>query len=125
MQSVDRAAIPAQSALRGVFLASGVGALAAALILGAFSSRSIVKPIGELVAHLRESGKTGVLPEFRSTDSPVQEIHELIESFRRAAVAVRDGRDDLQRAYLESVESLASALDARDRYTAGHSRRVS
>ena len=40
-------------------------------------------------------------------------------------MSIREARDDLQSAYVECVGSLASALDARDSYTAGHSRRVS
>jgi putative nucleotidyltransferase with HDIG domain len=49
----------------------------------------------------------------------------LTESFNRAAASIREGRENLNHAYVEFVESLASALDARDRYTAGHSHRVS
>jgi HD-GYP domain-containing protein (c-di-GMP phosphodiesterase class II) len=37
---------------------------------------------------------------------------------------VRQGREHLQQAYVEFVGSLANTLDARDDYTAGHSRRV-
>src|SRR6185437_10902631 len=46
-------------------------------------------------------------------------------TFNRAAQAIREGRESLQLAYVEFVGSLANALDARDPYTAGHSRRVS
>jgi putative nucleotidyltransferase with HDIG domain len=52
-------------------------------------------------------------------------VRRLIDSFNRAAAAVREGRENLTLAYVEFVQSLASALDARDPYTAGHSRRVS
>jgi HD-GYP domain-containing protein (c-di-GMP phosphodiesterase class II) len=49
----------------------------------------------------------------------------LTDSFNHAGAAIREARDTLQHAYVEFVGSLASALDARDPYTAGHSRRVS
>jgi len=49
----------------------------------------------------------------------------LAESYQRAAGSVRNGQENLQRAYVEFVRSLANALDARDRYTSGHSYRVS
>ena len=63
--------------------------------------------------------------EFRPDDAAVFEMRRLIESFNRAAGSIREGRANLTLAYVEFVQSLASALDARDPYTAGHSNRVS
>ncbi len=125
LQSVDSASGPVQAILRNVFLIAGIGALLAAMILSVLSSRSIVRPIAGVVSHLRESEKTGLLPEFHAKLTPIYEIRELAESFNRAAAAIREAREGLHRAYVEYVGSLANALDARDRYTAGHSRRVS
>jgi HD-GYP domain-containing protein (c-di-GMP phosphodiesterase class II) len=125
LQSVDSASAPVQSILRSVFVFAGVGALLGMLILSVLSSRSIVGPISNVVAHLRESQRTGVLPEFPKQRVQTLEIRALTESFNEAAAAIREGRDRLYRAYVEFVGSLASALDARDRYTAGHSHRVS
>jgi HD-GYP domain-containing protein (c-di-GMP phosphodiesterase class II) len=125
LQSVDSAAGPVQSILRSVFLITGIGALFAALVLGVLSSRSIVKPIASVIFRLRESEKTGLLPEFDLRRAPVLEIRELSESFNRAAGAIREARENLHSAYVEFIGSLASALDARDPYTAGHSHRVS
>ena len=125
LQSLDSATGPVQSILRSVFLIAGIGLLAATLILGILSSRSIVGPISKVVAHLRESQKTGVLPEFSVQPGQIQEIQALTESFNQAAAVIREGRDSLHRAYVEFIGSLASAIDARDRYTAGHSHRVS
>jgi HD-GYP domain-containing protein (c-di-GMP phosphodiesterase class II) len=125
LQSVDAASHPVQKILQNVFLLAGLGALLAALILSVLSSRSIVSPIAVLVSRLRQSEKTGLLPEFHSKLSSIQEMQDLTESFNRAAAAIREARQNLSRAYVEFVRSLAGALDARDRYTAGHSRRVS
>src|SRR6185437_11665952 len=50
---------------------------------------------------------------------------DLTDGFNRAAASIREAREGLQSAYVEFIGSLASALDARDPYTAGHSRRVS
>jgi putative nucleotidyltransferase with HDIG domain len=125
LQNVDAEVLPVQSILRRVFLIAGLGALAAAVVLSVFSSRSIVKPIGEVVRHLRESERSGELHGFQSVHAPILEIREFVESFHRVTAAARQNRTNLQRAYVEFVESMASALDARDHYTAGHSRRVS
>jgi len=125
LRSLDAAAAPVQVVLRRVFLSAGLTALMVAIALGAFSSRSIVQPLAAVVVRLRESGKTGALPEFSTGERGVREILELTDSFNHAAASIREGQDRLMRAYVEFVSSLASALDARDPYTAGHSLRVS
>jgi len=125
LQSVDSASGPVQAILLNVFLVAAAGALLGAVVLGALSSRSVVQPIAAVVSHLRASERTGVLPEFHANHSTIREIRELTDSFNRAADSIRAGRVGLEQAYVECVEALASALDARDRYTAGHSRRVS
>jgi len=125
LENMDAAIAPVQSILHNLFLAVALGSVLLALLCSLVSSRSIVKPIATMVSHLRNSADTGVLPKFESDLSSILEIRELVENFNRAAVSVREAREDLQDAYVEFVGSLASALDARDRYTAGHSRRVS
>ncbi len=125
LQSLDDATRDIQTALRHAFVLAGLGALAAAVFVSGLSSRSIVRPISGVITRLHESARTGDLPEFDSQRERIHEIRELTASFNRAAAAIRDGRQRLQQANVEFIESLASALDARDPYTAGHSRRVS
>ncbi|MGH9679969.1 MAG: HD domain-containing protein, partial [Candidatus Acidiferrales bacterium] len=125
LQSVDSFSGPVQTVLQRVFLIAGSGALLAAALLSGFSSRSIVRPIAAVVSRLREGEATGMLPAFEEAPASIQEIRELTDSFNRAASAVHESRENLQQAYVEFVGSLASSLDARDDYTAGHSHRVS
>ncbi|MGJ5818738.1 HD-GYP domain-containing protein [Paludibaculum fermentans] len=125
LQNVDSAIGPVHAILRQVFLVAGLGALLAAMVVSLLASRSIVKPIASVAEQLRECATTGRLPEFQTTPGATYEIREFTRSFNRAAASIREARQSLHRAYVEFSGSLANALDARDRYTAGHSRRVS
>lgn len=125
LENVDKATAPIQFRLHNLFLALTFISVLMALICSIISSRSTVEPISALVSHLRNAVRTGVLPEFEGTPSSILEIQELAENYNRAAVSVREAGKNLEDAYLEFIGSLANALDARDRYTSGHSRRVS
>lgn len=125
LQNVDAASAPVRAVLRKLFLVAGLMALAATLGISTLSSRSIARPLAGVAAHLRRSAVTGELPEFPESAGGVQEIQDLTQGFNHAAKAVRESRERLTRAYVQFVGSLAQALDARDAYTAGHSRRVS
>jgi putative nucleotidyltransferase with HDIG domain len=106
---------------------SGVGALAAVavLLLSALGSRSVAKPITDLIARLRECEQTGQLSHNFQTQSGTREVDQLAEAFNRAADAMLESQQRLDQAYLQFIETMAQALDARDPYTAGHSQRVS
>lgn len=123
--NVDAAMAPINVVLQKLFFTVSLGSVLVAFLCSMASSRSIVKPIAAVVARLRQTARTGMPPEFASDLSPIVEIRELAESYNRAAASVRLAQDKLQGAYVEFVGSLAQALDARDRYTAGHSQRVS
>jgi HD-GYP domain-containing protein (c-di-GMP phosphodiesterase class II) len=125
MQNVDSASAPVQKVLNRVFLIASIGIVLAALLCSVVSSRSMVGPIAAMISHLRKSEGTGLLPEFRGEQSSIREIRDLTASFNHAAGVIREARQSLHDAYVEFVGSLANALDARDRYTAGHSNRVS
>lgn len=124
-QNVDQATAPIQSRLHKLFLTLAIVSLLIALLSSVGSSNSIVKPIAIVVDHLRNAVRTGKLSELEPQSSAILEIQELADIYNQAAVSLRLAGENLQSAYLQFVGSLASALDARDPYTAGHSHRVS
>jgi HD-GYP domain-containing protein (c-di-GMP phosphodiesterase class II) len=125
LENIDQAAAPIQSRLHKLFLSLALICVMVAALCSIVSSRSIEKPIAAVVSHLRNAARTGVLPELNGNLSSILEIRELVDIYNRAAVSVRAAGEDLESAYLQFVGSLANALDARDRYTSGHSDRVS
>jgi HD-GYP domain-containing protein (c-di-GMP phosphodiesterase class II) len=125
LQNLDAAVAPVHRLLRFIFASVAFGSLLAALAFSVASASSMVRPIATVVERLKEAEKTGDLAEFHTQISPVLEIRGLTESFNRTAATIRESRENLTLAYVEFVQSLANALDARDPYTAGHSHRVS
>ena len=124
-QPLDAAIEQFSRGLRSAFLLiSGCG-VPAALLLSAVVSRSVIRPLTDLVAHLRQSESTGSLSPGLHTHSSTEEVNRLAEALNRAAVSIRESQQNLESAYVEFVETMAQALDARDAYTAGHSHRVS
>lgn len=125
LENVDEAARPIQAKLHRLFLQLACVFVLVALLCSIGSSNSIAKPIAAVVLHLRNAVRTGKLREIESSPSSIAEIQELAQIYNQAAISVQAANDHLGSAYLQFVGSLASALDARDQYTAGHSRRVS
>lgn len=125
LENVDAATAPIQTRLHQLFLTLAIICVLVALLCSFGSSSSIVKPLATVVSHLRNAIGTGTLPELIGQQSSILEIRELADIYNQAAISVRSAGENLEAAYLEFVGSLANALDARDPYTAGHSRRVS
>jgi putative nucleotidyltransferase with HDIG domain len=108
----------------GVFSAAASIALIAVLLVSGVSARSIVRPLTSLADKLKSNRPDGSLPTL-DISSTTYEVDELVQAFNRASESVKDGRERLSQAYTEFIASISSAVDARDVYTAGHSRRVS
>ena len=124
LQSVDRASVPVQAIVTGVFSVAASIALIAVLLVSGVSARSIVRPLTSLADKLKSTSPDGSLPTL-DISSTTYEVEELVQAFNRTSASVKEGRQRLSQAYTEFIASISSAVDARDVYTAGHSRRVS
>jgi HD-GYP domain-containing protein (c-di-GMP phosphodiesterase class II) len=100
------------------------------LVVGAFAAKTITRPIDLLTRTARQIAQR----EFtrRADIRSRTEIGELAETFNQMADDIQGYIGDLQRAseenralFIDSIEMIAAAVDAKDPYTKGHSRRVS
>jgi len=123
LQSPSQAAGALRSAIQQVFTIAAAAAFALIFLVSIVSARSIGSPLTAFLASLRESEDKGTLVPFQIS-SRIEEIDELARAFNRAAHSISESQGKLARAQLDFIEAMASALDARDVYTAGHSRRV-
>ena len=111
--------------ISGIFWWIGAVGVLTAGVAAFAASRSVSQPITALIGRLKESEQTGRLPADFPVRSALAEVNLLGEAFNRAAGALQESQEKLDRAYLQFIETMVEALDARDPYTAGHSTRVS
>src|SRR5487761_1938096 len=78
----------------------------------------------DLMSAVQESERSGALAPIFPENSSLPEVNRLSAALNGAARSILASHSDLDRAYLQFVETMAQALDARDPYTAGHSLRV-
>jgi hypothetical protein len=124
LQDLDQAATPALQMLTPLFWEGTALTTVLSLVIAGVSARSIVRPLAALAHRLHLSTDAGTLIELPVQEEGTMELRQLAADFNRAAAAIQHERQDLV-ALVEVTGSLAQALDARDPYTAGHSRRVS
>jgi putative nucleotidyltransferase with HDIG domain len=105
------------------------GSLALSVILAALVSRGVTRPIAECVKGALDiaRGRFGRQVEVSARN----EIGDLAYTFNHMSreLAAYDGENQrliraLERGYLDTIRSLAAAVDAKDPYTRGHSDRV-
>jgi HD-GYP domain-containing protein (c-di-GMP phosphodiesterase class II) len=111
-------------------LSAGPAALAVAAILAALVARRITRPLGDVVRGALEiaRGRFGREVSVRGRD----ELSDLAYTFNHMSreLASYDAENRrliaaLERGYLDTIRSLAAAVDAKDPYTRGHAARVS
>jgi len=123
--SIDESSRSAtRDAVRNLGVIATAG-LVLALIASFWLARMLTEPVGQLSASLARASQThNVLVKLPLTGSS-RELDTLTETFNALMASVATAEEQTQAAYTGSIRALATALDARDPYTAGHSERVS
>ena len=76
----------------------GIGGVVLALLFTAATSRSVSKPLRELVAQIGQGEQTNQFPESIAAGAAVGELHQLAETFNRVVAAERRSRAELKQA---------------------------
>jgi len=112
----------------GVLRATPLETVMGAFVFSGVLSRSLSilrrSVWGDLLEAVLESEREGRFTPNFPVNSTVPEVNRVSAALNGAARSIADSQADLDRAYLQFVETMAQALDARDPYTAGHSLRV-
>ena len=101
-----------------------IAAIAAGTLAVKGLARRMVRSVEALTASADQAARTGCMPDSFPANSLFREFNRTASMLNLAAQSMHHSRADLDRAYLQFVETMAQALDARDPYTAGHSLRV-
>ncbi|OFW25565.1 MAG: hypothetical protein A3H27_01405 [Acidobacteria bacterium RIFCSPLOWO2_02_FULL_59_13] len=96
IQSVDAAMDEFMRGFKWAFFLIGAGGMLLVIPLSLMSSRSLVKPITDLMPHLQESKRTGKFRSDLPTNSSVKEVNLLAETFNRAAEVIGRSHQELR-----------------------------
>jgi signal transduction histidine kinase len=107
LQSIDVEMARFMGGFESVFLKIGLCGMLVALALSGLASRSISRPLRNLVARLKESERTGRLNFDFPANYPAPEVNLLAEAFNRTARAVRESTEELEHAKASAEKASA------------------
>jgi signal transduction histidine kinase/AmiR/NasT family two-component response regulator len=103
LQSIDEAAQAYTSGIGQVLARIGLCGALVVLLISAIVSRSISKPVGRLLARLKEGETIGQLPSDLDTDSPASEVNLIAAAFNQTARVIRESAEQLQAARVSAL----------------------
>jgi len=117
--------------MRSLTMRLGMVLIILSLVTAVVSAKLITHPLDTLTRTARSIAQRD-FTQRASVESRIKEFVELGEGFNLALDAIQHYVSDLERAanenrqlFMESIEMIAAAVDAKDPYTKGHSKRVS
>jgi putative nucleotidyltransferase with HDIG domain len=123
--SIDESSKAATAAAIANLVAIAAGAFVISLIASFWLARMLTGPVGRLSASLATASQAHDVRVQLPLTGSSRELDALTTTFNVMMASVATAEALTQAAYTGSIRALATALDARDPYTAGHSERVS
>jgi putative nucleotidyltransferase with HDIG domain len=125
LSSIDDSSRGAMRLAMRNLLFTAIGAMALALLGSITLARLLSRPIGQLSASLERMAASHDVTSPLPLTGSSRELDALTATFNDLMASVALAEADTEAAYTGAIRALATALDARDPYTAGHSDRVS